>query len=727
MRILGCIICMIGINHGWLHGQQRQLDSLVGLEKTCLAEDTVRVKLLTDIARRFYSVNAANGLEYADKAIVLAEKLGDKKLLAGAYSAKGTNEMALADYAAALDYYQKALAINEKLGNKQGIANNYNNIGVVYYSISEYPRALEYYQKTLSINEQTGNKGGITNAVGNIGNIYNELHDYPKAIEYYQRAKALCESMGNMQGLSGILVNIGNVYTQLADYPKALEYKQKALEISKKLGNKALIANNLSNIGNVYIQLSDYPRALEYHQNALEINENIGDKKGIAASWAGISTVYSNQQNYSLAAEFAQKARDLSHSIGLLGTESEALMGLSKIYEATGRYDSAYIAYRQYILLRDSIDNVEIQKQITKKTMQYEFNKTEDSLKRQQLLTDAKLNQQILLAAKQQQELILKQNAIDLANKERALQHLAFLKTQAELQSAQSENNAKEEQLALAENEKKLQTTQVNLQQMQLQLKDRELQTQKAERIFYIGGLALLALLSFFIFLNYKNQQRSNSAISLEKKKSDDLLRNILPGEVAAELKEKGEALARHYDAVTVLFTDFVDFTIFSENRSPQQLVNELHDCFKSFDEIMEKHGLEKIKTIGDAYMAVSGLPLPDTQHAHKAALAALDIQRYIQQRQRIQPDGFDIRIGLSSGPVVAGIVGVKKFAYDIWGDTVNTASRMESSSEPGKINISGSTYALIKNDFECAYRGKITAKNKGEIDMYFLGSIFPA
>lgn len=721
MKISGFILCIIGLGFCKLNAQQRHLDSLVRLEQTYVTEDTVRVKLLTDIARRYNSVNAATGLQYADKAIALAEKFGDKKFLAGAYSAKGTNELAMADYATALDYYQKALVINERLGNKQGIANNYNNIGVVYYSISDYPRALEYYQKTLSINEQTGNKGGITNAYGNIGNIYNELRDYQKAIEYYQKALTLSESMGNMQGMSGILVNIGNVYTQLADYPKALEYKQKALEISKKIGNKSLIANNLSNIGNVYIQLADYPRALDYHQKALEINESILDKKGIAASWAGISTVYLHQKNYPLAAEFAHKARDLSQSIGLLSTESEALLGLSKIYEASGRYDSAYIAYGQYIVLRDSIDNVEIQKQITKKTLQYEFTKTEDSLKRQQLLTDAKLNQQILLAAKQQQELALKQNAIDLANKERTLQHLVFLKTQAELQSAQNENKAKEEQLALAENEKKLQATQVNLQQTQIQLKDRELHNQKIQRFFYIGGIALLALLSFFIFRNFKNQQRSNSVISLEKKKSDDLLRNILPNEVAAELKEKGEALARHYDAVTVLFTDFVDFTVISESRSPQQLVNELHDCFKKFDEIMEKHGLEKIKTIGDAYMAVSGLPLPDAQHARKAALAALDIQQYTKQRQRLQPGGFDIRIGLSSGPVVAGIVGVKKFAYDIWGDTVNTASRMESSSEAGKINISGTTYALLKNEFTCAYRGKIPAKNKGEIDMYFL------
>ena len=326
-----------------------------------------------------------------------------------------------------------------------------------------------------------------------------------------------------------------------------------------------------------------------------------------------------------------------------------------------------------------------------------------------------------MLATKQQQELTIKQNAIVLANKERALQHLAFLKAQADLQFSQSETKAKEEQLVLAENERQLQATQVRLQQAQLQLKDKELQSQKTQRSFYLGGIALLALLSFFIFRNFKNQQRSNTLIRLEKQKTDDLLRNILPNEVADELKEKGEALARQYDEVTVLFTDFVDFTKISEHLSPRQLVSELHDCFKAFDDIIERHGLEKIKTIGDAYMAVSGLPLPDARHACNAARAALDIQRYIRQRQETHPAGFDIRIGLNSGPVVAGIVGVKKFAYDIWGDTVNTAARMESGSEPGKINISGATYSLIQGEFDCVYRGKVTAKNKGDIDMYFL------
>jgi ligand-binding sensor domain-containing protein/class 3 adenylate cyclase len=210
-----------------------------------------------------------------------------------------------------------------------------------------------------------------------------------------------------------------------------------------------------------------------------------------------------------------------------------------------------------------------------------------------------------------------------------------------------------------------------------------------------------------------------------EKKKSDDLLLNILPEEVAEELKAKGSADAQLIDEVTVLFTDFKGFTQLSEKLSPKELVAEINDCFSAFDHIMQKHKIEKIKTIGDAYMAAGGLPTPNQTHARDVVNAALDIQEYMQKhRMTKEAKGelfFEIRIGIHTGPVVAGIVGIKKFQYDIWGDTVNTASRMESSGETGKVNISGTTYEEVKEFFECIHRGKIAAKGKGDIDMYFV------
>ena len=229
--------------------------------------------------------------------------------------------------------------------------------------------------------------------------------------------------------------------------------------------------------------------------------------------------------------------------------------------------------------------------------------------------------------------------------------------------------------------------------------------------------------------LHLQHEIVENQKIELEvqKKLSDELLLNILPAEVADELKTKGFADTKVIDEVTVIFTDFIGFTLLSEKLSPTELVTEIHECFSAFDHIMQLHGIEKIKTIGDSYMAAGGLPTPNQTHSTDAVKAALAVQQFMHEhngRKKEANEPFiEIRIGLHTGPVIAGIVGVRKFAYDIWGDTVNTASHIESSGDAGKINISGATYNLIKNSFNCTYRGKIEAKNKGMIDMYFVNS----
>jgi ligand-binding sensor domain-containing protein/class 3 adenylate cyclase len=212
-----------------------------------------------------------------------------------------------------------------------------------------------------------------------------------------------------------------------------------------------------------------------------------------------------------------------------------------------------------------------------------------------------------------------------------------------------------------------------------------------------------------------------------EHERSEELLLNILPHEVAEELKEYGASEAKHFDEVSILFTDFKGFTTISERLSPKDLVKDLHECFSAFDQISEKSGIEKIKTIGDSYMAASGLPKPNVKHARSIVLAALEMIQFIelgkQAKIKEKLPYFEMRIGIHTGPVVAGIVGVKKFSYDVWGDTVNTASRMESNSEPGKVNISQKTYELLKHDdyFSFEKRGEIKVKGKGEMEMWFV------
>ena len=213
--------------------------------------------------------------------------------------------------------------------------------------------------------------------------------------------------------------------------------------------------------------------------------------------------------------------------------------------------------------------------------------------------------------------------------------------------------------------------------------------------------------------------------LQFQKDRSDELLLNILPEEVAEELKSKGHADPKLIEHATVMFSDFQGFTQISEKLSPRDLVSVINECFSEFDNIMLKYGIEKIKTIGDSYMAAGGLPSPNATHAMDVVSACLEIQefmiKYREERIAKNLPSFEARIGVHTGPVVAGIVGIKKFAYDIWGDTVNTASRMENSGEVGRVNISEMTYNLVKDKFECEYRGKIDAKGKGQIDMYFV------
>jgi adenylate cyclase len=218
--------------------------------------------------------------------------------------------------------------------------------------------------------------------------------------------------------------------------------------------------------------------------------------------------------------------------------------------------------------------------------------------------------------------------------------------------------------------------------------------------------------------------------LNQERRKSDRLLLNVLPEPVALELKRNDRVAPLDYESASVLFTDFVGFTAIAEHLTPQELIEELDGCFRLFDRIAKRHGLEKIKTIGDAYMAAGGVPAPNRTHAVDCVLAALEIGRAVSELMtRNAAAGrphWRLRIGINTGRLIAGVIGREKFAYDVWGDTVNTASRLESSGEPGEINISSATYECVRGFFVCEPRGLVEAKGKGEIEMYFVRGLRP-
>ena len=290
--------------------------------------------------------------------------------------------------------------------------------------------------------------------------------------------------------------------------------------------------------------------------------------------------------------------------------------------------------------------------------------------------------------------------------------------TTAELNTEKLERENKEAQLKAVEQEKEIQQLELN--------------RKKTLNTVYFLLIAVFVIITGVVVKMYFNSRKytmklaeRNDLLAKEKKRSDDLLLNILPEELAEELKRDGQSDARSHDAVTVMFTDFVDFSRMSELMSAHELVHEIDFCFRSFDEILSKYDIEKIKTVGYAYLCACGLPGADANHAEKTIKAAIEIRNFMRQLKEDRTAqgllAFELRIGIHSGPLVAGIVGIRKFAYDIWGDTVNIAARMESSGAPGKINVSESTYDLVKDKFYFISRGKVEAKNKGLISMYFV------
>ena len=233
------------------------------------------------------------------------------------------------------------------------------------------------------------------------------------------------------------------------------------------------------------------------------------------------------------------------------------------------------------------------------------------------------------------------------------------------------------------------------------------------------------AILAFFSSFSFEAARRNNflqrKKIEAEKKKSDQLLLNVLPASVADDLKANGTTTPMQFDNVTVFFSDSVDFTRLSADIEPEELISALNELFTAFDNIMEKNRCERIKTIGDAYLAVSGMPEADADHAWNMARAAVEIVDYCQRRNLSHPVKWEVRIGIHTGKVIGGVVGVKKYIYDVFGNAINVASRMETLSEPMRINISETSYRFLRDHYPCKEREEIPVKGVGTMKMYFL------
>jgi adenylate cyclase len=513
-----------------------------------------------------------------------------------------------------------------------------------------------------------------------LGNGYVFKGELSQGLENYFEGMKYAEKAGYEEGRGKLFISIANAYSQSENSQNAAVYYGRSIEILRN-GNDSLgLASAIFNAGDEYLTMGKLDSALLYTQEAQGIFGKVNYPLGEAYCFGNLGMIFAKNGNNSVAEESINKAIVILEKYNDYYPISFYLEFMSSIYLENGDVTRS-LNYAERSL--DLAQNYGLKDQISESN-----------------LTLSKIYEQ---RGNTQKAFEYYKNHIlyrDSVNNVTAVQEMANMRTDYEVSQKQIE---------------------VDLLEKESLIKD--LQTKRQQFVIYgiVILLLLVALLAFVVYRRYLYEKETKQIIEQEKNRSDELLLNILPAETAEELKEKGSVSAKRIESVTVLFTDFKSFSAIAEHISPEQLVKSIDYYFKEFDRISTKFNLEKIKTIGDSYMCAGGLPKENETHATDVILAAKEMMTFVNQEVDNGLTHFEMRIGIHSGPIVAGIVGIKKWQYDIWGDTVNIASRMESNSVPGKINISETTFEIIKDQFECDYRGTIDIKNRGIWKMYFL------
>ena len=665
-----------------------KIDSFKQLIKSSKS-DTAKINALIALSDAFDCDDSDNKRYYANEALQLAEKIKWNKgrinadlVLGDIYGSCMKNGIS------AIKYFQDAVSIARISDDKYLLVVSLNDIGLAYEGLGRHKLAVEYLKEELSVNPDLNWKMGL---LGNLGIAYTNIGDYPKALACYDSSLMLLYEVmktpkGNNQNdtlqWEGLLITIGDVYVWMSDYDKALENYNEALKLNAAAKNKIVECWGYISIGNIYFDKKDFTNAIAYYNKALGDCKEFRSKERETVILSKLGDVYLEKGAAEMALDYTQRSLKLAEENQYIDQMQVCYIALGKIYTKQKKYTEAAVYLQKAISFCESNGAL-----ICEKDAWEALSNTYQEMKKTDLAFNA-----------YKQYIFIRDSVFNI-NKANEL-------TRIDLQTGYSRDSIKHADAY-----------------------DLKIQKQRVFIYSSSAGFALLLLLSFFIYRNYKLQKNANTnlgkaheLIKKEKQLSENLLLNILPEEVAKELKNHGNVQAKLFDHVTVLFTDFVNFTEAAERDSPQKLVAELHTCFMAFDSIISKYNIEKIKTVGDAYLAVSGLPHANPEHATEIVKAAIEFQNFmIARRKKLGDDIFSMRIGINTGTVVAGIVGVKKFSYDIWGDTVNIAARMEQNSEADKINISQTTYELVKDKFTCEYRGEIDAKGKGALKMYYI------
>ncbi|MEQ1796811.1 MAG: adenylate/guanylate cyclase domain-containing protein [Lacibacter sp.] len=539
---------------------------------------------------------------------------------------------------------------------------------LAFHETNDLKLALQYAEELIQFAEQKGNHLYLHRGYYAKGSIKRLMGDLEEALEVYFKSGQAAREAKSLTGEGNTYGAIADIYAVSNNHTNARLYYKKAIYTLRQSNDSIALASVISNAGDEFLNNKIYDSALLHFKEAGIIFEKVNYLIGKAYTLGNMGMVYANTGQTNLA------EKNINEAIRILEEAED------------------YYPICVYLI---SMCDIYLQKGDQLKAMTYAKRSLQLAekygLKEQIGDANHKLSELYEKAGNTGESFKYYKNYIayrDSVNNIKSVQKMADLRTDFEVSKKQTE----------------------------VDLLNQEKRNQRIILIsvFIILGLAIVLLGTLYWYFK---------TISREKKRSESLLLNILPAETAKELKQNGKVDAVKFDEVTVLFTDFVSFSKLAEHVEPVQLVKSIDYYFKGFDEITTKYGLEKIKTIGDSYMCACGLPTANPTHARNVIQAAKEMIELVKNAMHAE-DGlshFDVRIGIHTGPVVAGIVGIKKWQYDIWGDTVNIASRMESKSEPGRINLSEITYLQIKDEFPCEYRGEIEVKNRGILKMYFL------
>lgn len=582
---------------------------------------------------------------------------------------------------------QEIDSLEDLYNNNEG-TNKLEVLKKLSFAHPEVDRAIFFSQELIKESQNPELPTYLLYGYFNLANAFSKKGDLKEALSYYFKAADIANTQNNNLSLGNVNIAIADVYSISGDHQNAVSYYEKGIAIHSAAGNDEDVAIAYENLGDEYLNVSKPDSALIMFQKSGPVFKRLGFTEGIAMNIGNKGIAYALLGQDDLAKS------EIDHAINMF----EGMEGYQNAISVFLSYMSdIYFNQRDYRrALQYAKESLEIAE---KYGLKDEISSANLQLSR---IYESSGNHKASLKSYKNYT-IYKDSVNNITN----VQQMANLRTQFEIAQ-----NQKETDLQIAQ--KQLEVNRLN-------------ESKKNQKIGIIAiAIALVLIIIFAIGLYKRNRyiEKTSKIIEKERNLSDKLLLNILPEQTALELKEEGKVVAKKFDSVSVMFTDFKDFTKHSEGLSPEELVKTVDFYYSKFDEIIKSYDLEKIKTIGDAYMAAGGLPYPTDDHTSKLVKAALDIAQFVENVRHDNPNNeqrFEIRIGINTGPVVAGVVGTNKFAYDIWGDTVNIASRMESNSESGKVNISDNSFKLIKNEYNCTYRGEIDTKNRGKMKMYFV------